>query len=132
LEEAARGDPPHMRAFYNGVHQDEAAVRAAISMPWPNGQVEGQVNTLKFLKKQSYGRANLGYGTLKTAYALDLHEAHKQEAFRALEALLEERDALRREWAAPVRLERARPPVRALFGPGEDEVPVYDPGALVL
>ncbi|QIN81104.1 hypothetical protein GBA65_21970 (plasmid) [Rubrobacter marinus] len=72
------------------------------------------------------------HGRVETAYALNLDEAHKQEAFRALDALLAERDALRREWSAPVRRERPRPPVRALFGPGEDEVPVYDPGALVL
>jgi len=34
-----------------------AAVRAALDSPWSNGQVEGQVNRLKTLKRQMYGRA---------------------------------------------------------------------------
>ncbi len=40
------------------VHKDEAAVRAALSLSWSNGQVEGQVNRLKLIKRQMYGRAN--------------------------------------------------------------------------
>jgi transposase len=36
---------------------DGAAVRAALTEPWSNGQAEGQVNRLKLLKRQSYGRA---------------------------------------------------------------------------
>jgi transposase len=31
---------------------------AAMSLPWNNGQVEGQVNRLKLIKRQMYGRAN--------------------------------------------------------------------------
>lgn len=37
----------------------ERAVRAGLSEPWSNGQTEGQVNRLKLLKRQSYGRAGL-------------------------------------------------------------------------
>lgn len=37
---------------------DESAVRAALSSKWSNGQTEGQVNRLKFIKRQMYGRAN--------------------------------------------------------------------------
>ena len=33
------------------------AVLAALSLPWSNGQVEGQVNRLKLIKRQMYGRA---------------------------------------------------------------------------
>ncbi len=47
-----------IRTFAKGVRQDEAAVRAAISLPWSSGQVEGQVNRLKLVKRQMYGRAN--------------------------------------------------------------------------
>jgi transposase len=43
--------------FAAGLMQDEAAVRAALSLEWSNGQVEGQVNRLKLLKRQMYGRA---------------------------------------------------------------------------
>jgi hypothetical protein len=31
--------------------------RAALSLPWSQGQVEGQITRLKFLKRQMYGRA---------------------------------------------------------------------------
>ena len=34
-----------------------AAVRAAIALPWSNGPVEGEVNRLKTIKRQMYGRA---------------------------------------------------------------------------
>jgi len=34
------------------------AVQAALTTPWSNDQTEGQVNRLKFLKRQMYGRAN--------------------------------------------------------------------------
>lgn len=59
LREAVEGRIPEIAAFAKGVLQDEEAVRAAIREPWSNGQVEGQVNRLKMLKRQMYGRANL-------------------------------------------------------------------------
>ena len=45
--------------FAAGIEQDVAAVRAALIMPWSSGQAEGQINRLKLLKRQSYGRAGL-------------------------------------------------------------------------
>lgn len=45
-------------SFANGIQQDLAAVRNAFASPWSNGQTEGQVNRLKFIKRQMYGRAN--------------------------------------------------------------------------
>jgi transposase len=44
--------------FVKVLRRDEAAVRAAVSSEWSNGQTEGQVNRLKMLKRQMYGRAN--------------------------------------------------------------------------
>lgn len=44
--------------FANGLMKDEAAVRAGLSTAWSSGQVEGQVNRLKMIKRQMYGRAN--------------------------------------------------------------------------
>jgi transposase len=32
-------------------------VRAALTETWSSGQAEGQINRLKLLKRQSYGRA---------------------------------------------------------------------------
>ena len=46
-------------SFVNGVVKDEAAVRAAITLPWSNGQTEGQITKLKLVKRQMYGRAKI-------------------------------------------------------------------------
>lgn len=46
-----------LRSFAEGLKKDEAAVRAALRLEWSNGQVEGQVNRLKTIKRQMYGRA---------------------------------------------------------------------------
>lgn len=37
--------------------KDKAAIHAALTQPWSNGQTEGQVNRLKLIKRQMYGRA---------------------------------------------------------------------------
>ena len=57
LERAKLASLSAFRSFATGIRRDYAAVRAAISLTWSNGQVEGQVNRLKFLKRQMYGRA---------------------------------------------------------------------------
>jgi transposase len=44
--------------FARGLADDRAAIEAALSLPWSNGQTEGQVNKLKLLKRSMYGRAN--------------------------------------------------------------------------
>lgn len=45
--------------FARGLRSDYAAVAAALREPWSNGQTEGQINRLKTLKRQMYGRANI-------------------------------------------------------------------------
>lgn len=45
--------------FAFGLQKDMAAVSAAVESPWSNGQVEGQINRLKTIKRQMYGRAAL-------------------------------------------------------------------------
>ena len=47
-----------LRSFAEGLKKDEAAVQAALRLEWSNGQVEGQVNRLKTIKRQMFGRAN--------------------------------------------------------------------------
>ena len=47
-----------LRNFAIALHRDYDAVKAALSFDWSNGQVEGQVNRLKLIKRQMYGRAN--------------------------------------------------------------------------
>ncbi|KWR87822.1 hypothetical protein RM96_22765 [Cupriavidus sp. IDO] len=51
-----------MRSFAQSLRADLPAVRAAFKLPWSNGQTEGHVNRLKFLKRQMYGRANIEWG----------------------------------------------------------------------
>ena len=46
-------------SFASGVAKDESAVRAAITLPWSNGQTEGQITKLKLVKRQMYGRAKI-------------------------------------------------------------------------
>ena len=48
-----------LASFSAGISQDKAAVKAAITSPWSNGQTEGQVNRLKVIKRQMYGRAKV-------------------------------------------------------------------------
>lgn len=43
--------------FAYGLQKDIAAVRAAVETGWSNGQVEGQINRLKTIQRQMYGRA---------------------------------------------------------------------------
>jgi len=52
----ALGDPD-LANLAASLLQDAAAVQAALTEPWSNGQVEGQVNRLKTIKRQMYGRA---------------------------------------------------------------------------
>ena len=40
------------------MQQDASAVAAACSLPWNQGQIEGQINRLKCVKRQMYGRAH--------------------------------------------------------------------------
>ena len=46
-------------SFAAGVAKDLAAVAAAISLPWSNGQTEGQITKLKLVKRQMYGRGKI-------------------------------------------------------------------------
>lgn len=43
--------------FATTLQQDWPAIASAVSLSWSNGRTEGQVNRLKFIKRQMYGRA---------------------------------------------------------------------------
>ncbi len=45
--------------FANGLLQDYLAVKNAFDLRWSNGPVEGNVNRLKTIKRQMYGRGSL-------------------------------------------------------------------------
>lgn len=57
-----------MQNFALGIEKDKAAVIAALTYEWSNGQVEGQINRLKMCKRQLYGRASFD---LLRHYVLD-------------------------------------------------------------
>jgi len=58
LESAEQCPVVELRHFAVGLRQEYGAVAAALEFPWSNGPVEGQINRLKTIKRQMYGRAN--------------------------------------------------------------------------
>jgi transposase len=47
---------PDLETFAVGLQKEYAAIKAALTLPYSNGPVEGQVNRLKFIKRSMYGR----------------------------------------------------------------------------
>jgi transposase len=47
-----------LATFVARLEQDQAAVEAALRLPYSQGQTEGQINRLKMLKRAMFGRAN--------------------------------------------------------------------------
>ena len=56
---AISADPaqPELQSFTTGLHQDIAAVRNALTLPWSSGPVEGLNTRTKAIKRAMYGRA---------------------------------------------------------------------------
>ena len=50
---------PPLQRFVKRLQADHEAVHAALPLDWSNGQTEGQINRLKTIKRQMYGRASL-------------------------------------------------------------------------
>jgi transposase len=59
MEKARKTGIHSLVRFVRTLKQDLRAVEAAVSEPWSNGPVEGQLNRLKMLKRQMYGRAGI-------------------------------------------------------------------------
>jgi transposase len=57
LEAVTQSGLAPLKTFAAGLERDKTAVAAALSLPWSQGQTEGQVNRLKLIKRQMYGRA---------------------------------------------------------------------------
>jgi transposase len=57
LAQAQKSSSIDLKGFALGIKRDYAAVKAGLSLPWSQGQVEGQITRLKLLKRQMYGRA---------------------------------------------------------------------------
>ena len=50
-------DQPELRSFANGIRRDQQAVTACLGLPYSSGAMEGNVNKIKMIKRQMYGRA---------------------------------------------------------------------------
>lgn len=69
LTKAFESQLPEFSSFGNGIIRDMEAVRAALNCQWSQGQVEGQVNRLKLIKRQMYGRAKFDLLRAKILWA---------------------------------------------------------------
>lgn len=58
LIQAKQSGIRELKSFAQGIRRDYAAVRAAFTSPWSNGQTEAQVNCLKLQKRLMFGRAH--------------------------------------------------------------------------
>ena len=58
LAQARDSALPAFRNFARKIDSDYDAVRGAVTAPWSTGQVEGQINRLKMIKRQMFGRAS--------------------------------------------------------------------------
>jgi len=58
IDLAIKSDIEEIAGFANGLTGDLVAIKNAFRLPWSNGPVEGNVNKLKTVKRQMYGRAS--------------------------------------------------------------------------
>ena len=58
LKKAEQSQIKAINGFATRLRDDLDAVKNGVNLSWSNGQVEGQVNRLKMLKRQMYGRAS--------------------------------------------------------------------------
>ena len=68
LDTVAASPLTDLKRFAQGLRQD-AAVHAALALPYSNGPTEGQITRLKLLKRQMYGRAKLDLLRQRVLYA---------------------------------------------------------------
>ena len=57
LAGAEASDLPQLRSFARGIRRDQQAVTAGLSLPYSSAALEGNVNKIKLIKRQCYGRA---------------------------------------------------------------------------
>ena len=57
IDQARHSEFRALVRFASGLQKDISVVAAAVTTLWSSGQVEGQINRLKTIKRQMYGRA---------------------------------------------------------------------------
>ena len=68
LDIADQSSIKDVRNFAKSIRSEYIFIRAALEHEWSNGQTEGQVNRLKFIKRQMYGRASFELLRQKVLY----------------------------------------------------------------
>lgn len=68
IDKSNKSRVKEMASFAKGLLADCKAVENALSLPWSNGPVEGNVNRLKTIKRQMYGRAGFDLLRRRVAY----------------------------------------------------------------
>ncbi|MWA04855.1 hypothetical protein F8568_031695 [Actinomadura sp. LD22] len=58
-----------LKGLVNGIRQDFDAVTAGLSVHWNSGRVEGNVNRIKRIKRDGYGRASFELLRLQILHA---------------------------------------------------------------
>lgn len=69
LQAAKRSGVAELVEFAKRLRQDRAAVEAACTLEWSQGQVEGQVTKLKLIRRQMYGRGDFDLVRKRVLYA---------------------------------------------------------------
>jgi transposase len=59
LQSCQASSSVELQNFVAVLQRDYAAVKAALTLPWSNGPVEGHINRLKLIKRSGYGRMQL-------------------------------------------------------------------------
>ena len=73
IERAQASNTTELQSFAKGLQQDLAAVTAGISLPWSNGQTEGQVNRLKLISARLSAPCMVGLALLSCVNASWCH-----------------------------------------------------------
>jgi transposase len=63
LTKVEADDQPQLHSFANGIRPDQQAVTAGLALPYSSAAMEGNVNKIKMIKRQMYGRA--GFALLR-------------------------------------------------------------------
>jgi transposase len=58
LEKTLSSGVKAFETFAMGIKREQSGVEAALTLPYSNGQTEGQINKLKLIKRQMYGRGS--------------------------------------------------------------------------
>ncbi len=68
LQACAASPSVEVQSFAEVLQRDYAAVKAALQLPWSSGQVDGQINRVKLIKRSGYGRMHLDLLSRRVLY----------------------------------------------------------------